>query len=509
MRMLNRLLLGLIIFGFGAHAASSQEGAPVYGGTLTVALDNDAKSLDPVFQRNFSERQVMYLVFNTLFALQKDFSIAPELAEKWSFSPDGKQLDITVRQGVKFHDGTDLDAEAVKWNLDYRMDEATKSISRSLLTDQIASVEVTGKYNVRLLLKSRSPNLLGMLAQREGFILSPTAAKSLGDKFGSNPVGSGPFRFREWTFGNRIVVEKNPDYWEKGKPYLDRIVMIQTASPTVGIPRLLTGEIQAVGGLSPTDVRPLTGNKDIRLIPSPGGRWISLHMRNDTKPFDDLRVRQALSYAIDRKKIVDVLQGGRAIIANGPTPPGLWWSPSNLPTYDRNLQKARELLKEAGYANGLNLTLSAAPSAILQQIVQLSKEQFEEAGINVELKTVSTNDWLPLLIEKKVNFLPIRWTQRPDADGLLTQLFHSKGPQNESGYNNPAFDKMIEDARAEGDQQKRKEIYQRAQEQIVKDAVYVDLFYAVEYMAVRNDVRNFEWIPDEVARYRDVWKAAK
>ena len=507
MRTLAKVWIALTMCCFGVHSASSQEGRPISGGTLTVAIDNDAKSLDPVFQRNFSERQVMYLVFNTLFALQKDFSIAPELAEKWSFSADGKQLDITVRQGVKFHDGTDLDAEAVKWNLDHRMDESVKSISRALLTEQIASVEVIDRYNVRLLLKSRSPNLLGMLAQREGFILSPTAAKSLGDKFGSNPVGTGPFRFRDWLFGNRIVVEKNESYWEKGKPYLDRIVMIQTASPTVGIPRLLTGEIQAVGGLSPTDIRPLSTNKDIRLIPSPGARWVSLHMRNDSKPFDDLRVRQAIAHGVDRKKIVDIVQGGRATIADGPTPPGLWWSPSNLPAYEYNPEKSRALLKEAGYANGLNLTLSAAPSAILQQIVQLTKEQLAEVGINVDIKLVSTNDWLPLLMEKKITFLPIRWTQRPDPDGLLTQLFHSKGPQNESGYG--GVDKLIEDARAEADQAKRKEIYQQIQAQIVKDAVYIDLFYAVEYMAVRSDVRNFEWIPDEVARYRDVWKVAK
>src|SRR5690242_9009625 len=198
---------------------------PVRGGTLIIGQVQDMKTLDPVRSSDLSEREIMYLIYNTLVRLEPDFSVKPELATSWQVEEEGHRIVFKLQPNVKFHDGTPLDAEAVKWNLDWRMDPAGKSPQKKGLSDIIKAVTVVDPLTVAIDLKVEAPGLLGMLAQREGLIESPTAAKKAGDDFGSHPVGSGPFVFKEWVRGNRVVVERNPDYWEQGKPYLDKIIL--------------------------------------------------------------------------------------------------------------------------------------------------------------------------------------------------------------------------------------------------------------------------------------------
>jgi peptide/nickel transport system substrate-binding protein len=490
-----------------ALAPATAQEQPQYGGTLNVSLPNDAKSLDPVFQVNFSERQPLYLIFNTLVGLTPDFSIIPELAERWELDNAAKRLVLHLRAGVKFHDGTDFNADAVKWNLDHRMDEKTKSPSRVQLIEMISSVDVKDPRTVVINLKGPAPNLLGMLAQREGFMASPTAAMKAGEGFGTNPVGSGPFVFKEWEPGNRIVVEKNPNYWEKGKPYLDRIVFIQTANPVVSIPRLMTRELDYIAQLGPNDVRPIEKRPGIKLDVSPGNRWTSFQFVVDKPPFDNLKLRQALAHALDRKRIVDIVMNGKAEVADGPTPPGLWWYHPKLPVYDYNPAKAKALLAEIGYKSDQELKLSVQPVALYQQISQLAQEQFKAVGINVRIEPVSVSEWYPLLFKGVINFLPIRWTQRPDPDGLLTYLFYSKSAVNSSRYTNLEVDDLLARARGLDNRDDRVKLYAAAQEHMARDLPYLSLFFSIEYAAMRDEVKNHVWIPDEIPRFREVWKA--
>jgi peptide/nickel transport system substrate-binding protein len=488
-----------------APAAAEQ---PQYGGTLTVSLPNDAKSLDPTFQINFSERQPLYLVFNTLVGLAPDFSIVPELAERWETRDDGWLLVLHLRRDVKFHDGTVFDAKAAKWNLDHRMDEKVNSPSRLQLAELIESVDVQDDVTLAVRLKGPAPSLLGMLAQREGFMISPQAAEALGERFGQNPVGTGPFIFREWSPGNRIVVDKNASYWEPGKPYLDRVVFIQTSNPVVGIPRLLTRELDFVGALTPIDVRPLEKHSGIKLERSPGSRWLALQMRIDRPPFNDLKLRQAIAHAIDRKRMVDIVMDGKATIAEGFTPPGLWWFDPDLRSYPYDPAKAKALLAEIGPMPDLQLTMSTQPVMLYQQISQLTQEQLKAVGLNVRIEPVSVSDWYPQLIQGVINFLPIRWTQRPDPDGLFTYLFHGMSKANTSHYSNLQVDELLDKARGLQNESERARLYRAAQKLMTHDLPYIPLFFSVEYAAMRDNVRNFVWIPDEIPRFREVWKVA-
>jgi peptide/nickel transport system substrate-binding protein len=507
MRVGRLALAALLALSTGLSSISMAEEVPKRGGVLNVAFASDTKTLDPTFSVNFSERQPLYLIYNTLLALKPDFSIAPELAERWEVADDGRRVVLHLRSGVKFHDGTNFDAAAVKYNLDRRMDPSINSPQRGPLVEIIDGIDVVDPKTVVLRLKQPSPNLLGMLAQREGFMVSPAAAEKLGKDFSVRPVGTGPFVFKEWVPGNRLVVERNPAYWEKDKPYLDSVTFRDISTTAVSIQRLLTGEADYTSALSPIDIRQIEKNKAITLDPSKVGRWYALQWQVDKPPFNNPKLRQAIAHAIDRKRIVEIVMSGRAPLANSPTPNSLWWAAPDIPGYNYDPEKAKALLAEAGYPNGLEVALSTPQVALLQQINQLVQEQLKAVGITARLEPVSQSDWYPRVIQFAINFTPMRWSQRPDPDGILSLLFDTKGAGNSTRYSNPEVDALLAKARNLVDPDQRRPLYQKVQQIISDDLPYVPLFFSIEYAAMRSNVRGHEWIADEIPRLRDVWKA--
>jgi peptide/nickel transport system substrate-binding protein len=279
------------------------------------------------------------------------------------------------------------------------------------------------------------------------------------------------------------------------------------AGSVVGVQRLITGEADFVSELSPQDVRQIEGRSDIKLDPDPVGRWISLQWQVDKPPFNNALLRQAIAHAIDRKRLVDLLMGGKAQIAEGPTPKGLWWFDPNLSSYDYDPIKARDLLRQAGFANGLEITMAAPTVTMFQQLDQVVQEQLKAIGINVTLEPVAVSDWYSQVVQQKINFTPQRWSQRPDPDGLLYILFHSKGYANSTNYRNPELDALLDKARILTDVEDRRPLYWKAQAIITKDLPYVPLFFSLEYAALRSNVQGYVWIPDEIPRFRDVWKS--
>jgi len=495
---------GLLFAKTGLAAADTAK--PVSGGTLRVAFASDTKTLDPTFSSNFSERQPLYLIYNTLLSINPDASIGPELAESWEILDDGKRLVLHLRKGVVFHDGTPFDAAAVKANLDQRLDPAVGSPLRPQLELIVDSVQVNDPQTVTLNLKSPSPALLGMLAQREGFMVSPTAMKKYGKDFATNPVGTGPFVFKEWIPGNSLTVEKNPKYWEPGKPYLDRVVFNDTSNPIVAIQRLRTGEVDYISALSPIDARPIDKQADIVLDPGPASRWYALQWQIDRPPFNNPLVRQAVAHAIDRKRMIEILMNGKVPVSESIAPPGAWWSDESVKSYPYDPAKARALLEQAGVKD-LSINLATPQIMLLQQINQLVQEQLKAVGITVKLDPVAQSDWYPRLSQGLINFSPIRWSQRPDPDGLFSLLFASTGSQNSTKYHNPEVDKLLLQARNATDQAARKALYGQAEAIITKDLPYVPLFFSIEYAAMRNNVHNHVWLPDEIPRFREMWKS--
>jgi peptide/nickel transport system substrate-binding protein len=489
-----------------APARLAAQDQPQYGGTLNVGVASDAKSFHPFFSVEFTERQVLYLVFDTLVKYGTDFSIEPGLASSWIFENGGKRVVLKLREGVKFHDGTAFDAAAVKWNFEKRLDSDTASPQRSQLQPIIDSVEVINPATVAINLKEANAGLLSLLGERPGFMVSPAATERFRKDYPNNPVGTGPFVFKGWTRGSQVILEKNRSYWQPGKPYLDRIVFRDIAGSVIGVQRLINGELDFVSELSPNDVRAISNNPAVVLAPIAVGRWYSLQWQVDKPPFDNAKLREAIAHAIDRRRLIDIIMGGKATVSESPTPPGLWWFDPSVKTYPYDPTKAKALLAEVGFPNGTTLTLSAPQISVFQQIDQLAQEQLSAVGIKIDLAPVSSSEWYDRIVKRATNFTPTRWVQRADPDGLLHLLFHSKGYQNTTGYNNPQVDSLLDRARSVTNQDERKKIYGEVQALLAKDIPMLPLFFSTEYAAMRTSVGGFVWIPDQIPRLAEVWK---
>lgn len=496
-------LAGGLLVGHAAGAAT-----PTRGGTLNVGLVNDAKTYDPLFSVQFTERYVLYLVFNTLVRYGTDFSIHPELAKSWETSKDGKRIVFTLQEGVTFQDGTPFDAAAVKWNIDQRMDKTVNSPQRQLLEPIIASVDVIDPHHVAFNLVAPSPVLFSLLGERPGFMVSPTAWKQRGKAFGSQPVGTGAFLLKQWTRGSQVVLERNPKYWQAGLPYLDSIVVHDIAGSVIGVQRLLTGEVDYVDQLSPTDVLPLRAHSDIMLSPIKVGRWYFLQWHVNAPPFNNLKLRQAFAHAIDRKRLNEITMRGQGQVSNGPTPEGLWWYDADLKTYPYDPVRAKGLLAEAGYPNGFDYVLSTPQVSVFEQLNQLLQEQLGAVGIKLRLQPVAASEWYARVVDGTTNLTPTRWTQRADPDGLLYILFDSKGFANTMKYKSERVDALLKEASTIYDMTARKKLYDEVQQRIVSDLPMVPLIFGAGYAALRANVHDFEWIPDEIPRFRELWKSA-
>ena len=484
------------------------EETPRRGGILAVGYDDDAKTYNPALSVQLSERPVLYCVFNTLLAIDADFSIKPELARAWHVESEGLRYVFQLVEGVSFHDGTGFDAAAVKWNIEHRLDPASGSPQRSQLAPVIRSVEVIDPATVAFNLVAPHPALLSDLADRAGFMMSPAAVQKHGADFGRNPVGTGPFVFKEWVQGSSVSLVRNPSYWVAGEPYLDGIVFLDIPNHVIGLQRMVVGELDVVTSLSPDDLRQVEGNDGIAVERAKVGRWYSLQYQVDKPPFDNALLRQAIAHAVDRKRLNDLTMRGRATIANGPTPLGLWWSSADEVVYEHDPAKARALLKQGNVPPGTALTMSVSSDPVLRRIDQLVVEQLAAVGLVVQLQPVSQAESYARVVQRAINFTPISWTQRADPDGLMYILFHSKGFANTTGYRNEAVDAALEQARSSLDQERRRVLYAQAKNQIMRDLPYIPLFFAAEYAAVSKSVRGFVWPPDQIPRFRSAWKSA-
>jgi peptide/nickel transport system substrate-binding protein len=499
--------LGLTaLLALALPVVSVEAQTPARGGTLRIGWIPAAKTLDPHDSVEFSERYVCYLVFNTLVGLDRGFNVVPELARAWQVSQDGKRVTFQLQRGVKFHDGTDFNAEAVKWNMERILDPQNKSPQRAPLEPAIAAVTVADPHTVVFELKKPFAPLLAALAERPGFIVSPAAAKQLGQEFGQRPVGTGPFRFVEWVRDSQVTLERFADYWEKGKPHLDRVIYRVVPDPTVRLTMVRTGEVDIATDVDAKDIPGLRG--DANLVVSemkPAARWTALQWRVDEPPFNNKALRQAIALAIDRNEIRDVLLRGFGEPARGPVSPGLWWSDPAFRGIGHDLDAARKKLAEAGYPNGFRarFVVENTPQWIRQ--TELLQAQLQKINVGLDIEPVNPADAYSRIVAKKTNWTHTRWAQRADPNGLLYILFHSKGHANTTGYSNPKVDEILDQAAAIYEVQRRRDLYYTAERTITEDVPYVFLNYTAEFAVMNRKVQNWGWVPDLIPRFRDLW----
>jgi peptide/nickel transport system substrate-binding protein len=444
-------------------------------------------------------------VFNTLVGMGKNFEPQPELAESWT-NPDPKTFVFTLRRGVKFHDGTHFTAEAVKWNIDRLKDPATRS-PRANDVAVVASVEAVDSYTVKFNLTQPYAPLPAILMDRPGFMLSPTAVQKFGPDFGRHPVGTGPFEFVQWTEGQGVTVERNPDYWTSAEPHLDRVEFRLVPDPTVRVTMLRTGELDLTDQLDTKDVPTIRNDARLKLAQFDGGAWHGFRWLVDTPPFDNRLLRQAIAWGLDREALGKIHWNGYGRVPPGPvTIP--WAGGDAIRPIGYDAAAAKSLLAQAGYGGGFEETLTVRSRPDDTRLGELIQAQLADIGVKVNLATLNPNDFNLAVLERSVNWTTNSWTQRADPDGLLTLLVKTNSSTNTVGYSNPHVDELLAKAAAIYDQEQRRPLYMQIQQIVVDDAPYVYLWQPAWFYGLNRRVEGLQDIPDNILRVRDLWLSA-
>jgi ABC-type transport system substrate-binding protein len=361
---------------------------PKYGGTLRIGYALDADNIGDPVARPMSSTGVRIGVtaVETLLHYDEKGMPVPWLATDWKVSKNLRSITFTLRKGVKFHDGTNFNAEAVKWNIDrYRT-------SSNVELKAVASVDVLDDSTVRLNLSTWSNTLLDSLTMHAGMMISPTAyQKNGGDWCRKNAVGTGPFKFVSWQLESRLRFEKFNGYWQKGKPYLDAIEWVIISDMMTRTAAFKRGEVNVFPNLEPQDVKEL--EKEDKYYFSTGGlTGLNYSLAGDSghpnSPFANVRVRQAIEHAIDKQTLVDALTYGYGKVCNQYAYPGSWGVNPDVKGYPYNPDRARRLLAEAGYPNGFKTTLYTPGWGFYVYPPPAIQEYLKKVGITLEIEVV-------------------------------------------------------------------------------------------------------------------------
>jgi peptide/nickel transport system substrate-binding protein len=493
--------------GTAPAPAAQATAAPVSkpsGGALVYARNMDTKTLDPHFSAQLSERYALYLIYNTLVAYDKDFNIVPDLAASWDIGDEGKSITFHLRPGVKFHDGTDCDAMAVKWNLDRVVDPAVNSPLRGQLQPPLEKVEAIDKTTVRLTSSMPWRPLLAALGERPGFIVSPTAAQKSGQDFGRTPVGSGPFKFVEWIPDSHITVERFSDYWDKGNPRLDRVEIRHVPDAQVQLGMIRTGEAHVIDSVLPSVLTTLQGVQGVTVEELKSGRFWGTQCHTDIPPFDNASLRQAVAYATDRESVRRVAFSGTGRVATHPLGSG-WAYNSQLDNegYAFDLDKAKAALAQSGVGSA-SLTFTNSNDRLTQDVAQVLQASYAKAGLNISLESVPAADSFTRVKEGKTNWTTTNWAPRADPDGLLRILFHSTGFQNTTHFKNADVDRLLDQAAGMFDTKQAAPLYTQVERIVMQEASYTFAIWPSEFAARRSNVQGFVYYPDLILRLRDL-----
>ena len=480
----------------------AQEG-PKSGGTLNVAFQNEWAGLDPHVVSSYSSYQILNNVLEGLTFYDDDLNLIPWLAESWTQSEDGKTWTFKLRQGVKFHNGREMTAEDVKWSYERLIDPETGSGNAARVGPPETMIEVIDDYTVAI----THPDPFGIFPQSIGFDKSTgiMAKESLQDGQVQIPIGTGPFEITTVEGTTRLVLEKNEEYWQEGLPYLDSIEFVSIPDDTVRETALLGGEVDWILAISPQNFDLLNENPDVVVATAPQLSYDYIGVNLTREPFDDVRVRQAIALALDRQQICEASYFGICDTLQGPVGTGSPWYFDYGP-YDRDLEKAKALLAEAGYPDGFELEL--LPTTQYGETVraaQVLQQQLAEIGITATINAPEWSEWLELEGNFKYDAYICNWNGLIDADQYY-YLQHRTGMIfNFTGYSNSEFDQLVDEGRSMSDFEKRYDIYQEANKILVDDAPYIYMYNKKEIRAYAPYVMGFVVRPDQANNFWTVW----
>jgi len=512
-----------------APAASESGGESAGGGTLIVGRGGDSAALDPSIVTDGESLKIAQQVFDPLLAYKSGTTeVEPALAESWTISDDGLTYTFKLRKGVKFHDGTDFNADAVvfnfnRWNdpkSEFKFEGDSFDYYDSMFGPEearvIKSVKAVDESTVEFQLNNPQAPFLQNLAMPPFSIASPTAIEKEKENFKSNPVGTGPFVFKEWKRSDSITLDKNPNYWQQGLPKVDQVIVRAIPDNTARFNALQNGEIDLMEDLSPDDLATLESNPDLQKFNRPPFNVAYLGFNTAKKPFDNPKVRVALNYAVDKKGIIDAFFAGQAEAAVNPIPPTLWGYNKSVEDYPFDLAKAKQLLADAGYPNGIDqeLTFYAMPVSRPympdgRKVAEVIQASFAQIGVKVSIQSPEWATYLDDLSKgEKDDLFIIGWTgDNGDPDNFFYPLLDkdSIGGNNYSQYVSEPLHKVLVQAQQETDQDARAKLYEQAQVIVKKDAPWVPLVHSTPLLAATSKLKGYTPSPTGSEPYADIY----
>ncbi|MBX9466819.1 MAG: ABC transporter substrate-binding protein [Rhizobium sp.] len=471
-----------------ATVVAAPTGAQTPPNVLVVGQIAEPKSLDPHTVTATNDFRILVNVYDGLVRFKDGtLEVEPALAESWDISEDGKTYTFKLRQGVKFHDGSEFNAEAVKFNFDrmLREDHPFYSTGPFPLSFNFASVEAVNAIDpqtVEFKLSEAFAPFLSNLAYPTGLIVSPAAVEQHGADYGRNPSGTGPFKFVEWQSSQRVVIERNPDYWD-GAASLEAVVFRPITDANTRVAEMMAGGIDVMVEVPPDNLATFRQDAGFAVAEQAGPHvWFGI-LNTRSGPFADKRVRQAANYAVNKETLVnDVLQG-TATVAAGPIPPAFNWVESAVEPYAYDPEKAKALLAEAGVDNPqLTFYVTEGGSGMLDPITMGAAIQadLQAVGFSVKIETYEWNTFLGRVnegLEGKADMAEMAWmTNDPDTLpylALRSDALPDKGGFNSGYYSNPEVDALLEKARTSTDQAERGKLYGQVQQIVHDDAPWL------------------------------------
>jgi peptide/nickel transport system substrate-binding protein len=502
-------LSGAALAGLPGAPAFAQ-GAPRKGGILKVVAASNPSSLDPATGGAGSDHSLLWPIYDTLVEWDyKTLKPVPGLAD-WS-SPDPQTLLLKLRSDkITFHDGTRLDAEAVKFNLERSRSDKRSNVKADLST--IESIEVVNPLEVRIKLKQADAALPAILSDRAGMMVSPKAAQEAGAEFDRKPVGTGPWKFVSWTDNEKIVLTRNDNYWKPGRPYTDGVEFAIITDQATALRSVTSNQNHTVINLS-TRYKPIVEkNKSLVLTTSPTLYCYQIYFNYGRAPLDNEKVRQAINCAVDRKAFINATLGGVGEPAGMLLPSTHWAYDKDVATlYPYDPARARKLLAEAGYANGLELSFGGYNDQDSVRRAEVIMEMLRKVGIRARF----TNGTIPEISgqffgnEKKFDALLSAWTGRPDPS-MTYSLGFAKGAYYNAGRTeaSPELTAALQESRLKEDQAFRKQAFTTIQRIVMEKALVAPLAFRYDMAASVAGVKDFHLNLLGKPKFNEIWLAS-
>ena len=473
------------------------------GGSLTVGLELDIPGFDPlkVGVYDTSANIAAALIFETMARLDENGKAAPSLAVSWSSTDDFKTWTFKLRPNVKFHDGTPFNAAAVKWNFDRQKDPKNNCRCAFYIANTL-SVEAPDDLTVVYHLQDPAVDFPARLTRpdQNSTIHSPTAIQAKGEDYNRNPVGTGPFALKSWTAGDRMVVERFADYWNKGHPHLDRVVLRPLPDSQSRFASLKSGETDVVwvDEFEADNIQRSKSDATLQVLSYAGSGAAVNVINTKVPPLDDVRVRQALVMAIDRKKYSQALTNGLARPATNPYGDGSWVKCKDDGALPEDPKKAAELIKEYGKPVSFKMVFTATPRGRTNG--QILQQFWKNIGVNMEIEQIDQATFPPRAFQRKFDIIGWRIVDFPDPDVQMFANFYSKSPLNLANFVSEDLDKALAHARVTADQAQRTEDYCAASRIINQNATWFwttqNTYYAIAKAKVKGIAKLYGGVID-------------